>query len=79
MENLPPEILDKLLEYVNNKTSLSMTSKKLRKYFNKKNKVFFDKLKQLWIQENKDKYGFNNINTTTESHHFNFTQIGKIC
>jgi len=32
-----------------------------------------------WIQENKDKYGFNNINITNESHHFNFTQIGKIC
>jgi LAS superfamily LD-carboxypeptidase LdcB len=32
-----------------------------------------------WIQANKDKYYFNNINTTTESHHFNFTQIGKIC
>jgi hypothetical protein len=54
LENLPSELLDKLIEYVNNKTSLSMTSKKLRKYFNKKNKVFFDKLKQLWIQENKE-------------------------
>ena len=32
-----------------------------------------------WIQANKDKYYFNNINTTTESHHYNFTQIGKIC
>jgi hypothetical protein len=32
-----------------------------------------------WIQENKDKYYFNNINNTTESHHYNFTKIGKVC
>ena len=25
-----------------------------------------------WIQENKDKYGFNNINNNNESHHYNF-------
>jgi LAS superfamily LD-carboxypeptidase LdcB len=25
-----------------------------------------------WIQDNKAKYGFENINTTTESHHYNY-------
>ena len=32
-----------------------------------------------WIQANKIKYGFENLGTTTESHHFNFTQPGIIC
>jgi hypothetical protein len=53
LENLPSELLDKLIEYVNNKITLSMSSKRLREFFNKKDEVFFDKLIGLWIQENK--------------------------
>ena len=32
-----------------------------------------------WIQANKVKYGFNNINNTNESHHYNFTLPGINC
>lgn len=32
-----------------------------------------------WIQANKTKYNFENINTTNESHHYNYTQQGVIC
>jgi hypothetical protein len=53
LENLPSELLDKLIEYVNNKITLSMTSKRLRKLILKIDKVFIDKLVGFWIQENK--------------------------
>ena len=53
LENLPSELLDKLIEYVNNKITLSMSSKRLREFFNKKDEVFIDKLVGFWIQENK--------------------------
>jgi hypothetical protein len=55
LQILPSELLDKLIEYVNNKTTLSMSSKKMREFFNKKNKVFVDKLVGFWIQKNKKK------------------------
>lgn len=32
-----------------------------------------------WIQANKAKYGFQNINDSNESHHYNFTKQGKTC
>ena len=65
LENLPLELIDKLIEYVNNKTPLSMSSKRLREFFNKKDEVFFDKLARLWIQKNKE-----GIRNTMISFHF---------
>jgi LAS superfamily LD-carboxypeptidase LdcB len=32
-----------------------------------------------WIQANKNKYNFENINNDSESHHYNFTKPGKNC
>jgi hypothetical protein len=32
-----------------------------------------------WIQANKTKYGFQNLDNDKESHHYNFTQPGIIC
>lgn len=32
-----------------------------------------------WIQANKAKYGFNNINDNNESHHYNYTKPGITC
>ena len=55
LQILPSELLDKLIEYVNNKITLSMTSKRMRKLILKIDKVFIDKLIGFWIQENKEK------------------------
>jgi len=32
-----------------------------------------------WVQDNKNKYSFQNINDGNESHHYNFTKPGTIC
>jgi hypothetical protein len=54
LENLPSELLDKLIECVNNKIPLSMSSKRLKEFFNKKDEVFFVKLAKIFIQKNKE-------------------------
>jgi len=54
LENLPSELLYILIEYVNNKITLSMSSKRLRKFILKIDKVFIDKLVGFWIKENKE-------------------------